>query len=109
MHITLIIEINVGNPTVGLSNPEVVHHGSLSLTTKFCRPQPSHDINKHKGMGSGTVLDPATLSEAALLWKSEHLHISAELFQLFYLTGRQAPLLVSVTTVSGYETLKSTL
>ena len=60
-------------------------------------------------MGSGTVLDPATLSEAALLWKSEHSHISAELFQLFHLIGRQAPLLVSVTTVGGYKTLKSTL
>ena len=52
-------------------------------------------------MGSGTVLDPATLSEAALLWKSQYSQINAELFQLFYLTGRQAPLLVSVTTVSG--------
>ena len=34
--------------------------------------------------------------------------ISAELFQLCYLAGRQAPLLVSVTTVSGYKTLKNT-
>ena len=74
---------------------------SLSLTTKFSRPQLSHYINKRQGVGSGTVLDPATLSEAALLWKSQHSHISAELFQLFYLTSRQAPLLVSVTTVSG--------
>ena len=59
-------------------------------------------------MGSGTVLDPAILSEAALLWKSEYPLISAELFQLFYLAGRQAPLLVSVTTVGGYKILKST-
>ena len=35
--------------------------------------------------------------------------ISAELFQLCYLAGGQAPLLVSVTTVSGYKTLKSTI
>ena len=83
--------------------------GGLSLTTKVSRAQPSRDINKRQGMGSGTVLDPATLSEAALLWKSEHSHIGAELFQLFYLAGRQAPLLVSVTTVSVYRTLKSTL
>ena len=76
-------------------------HGGVSLTTKFSRPQPSHYINKGQGMGRGTVLDPATLSEAALLWKSQHSNISAELFQLFYLTGRQAPLLVSVTTVRG--------
>ena len=60
-------------------------------------------------MGSGTVLDPVSLSEAALQWKSEHSHISAELFQLFHLAGRQAPLLVSVITVSGYKTLKGTL
>ena len=60
-------------------------------------------------MGSGTVLDPATLSEAALPWKSEHSQIKAELFKLFHLAGRQAPLLVSVTAVSGYKTLKSTL
>ena len=60
-------------------------------------------------MGSRTVLDPATLSEAALLWKRQHSNISAELFQLCCLAGRQAPLLVSVTTVSGCKTLKSTL
>ena len=60
-------------------------------------------------MGSDTVLDPAALSEAELLWKSQHSNISAELFQLFYLTVRQAPLLVSVTTVSDYKTLRSTL
>ena len=83
--------------------------GGLSLTPKFSRPQPSHYITEGQGMGSGTVLDPATLSEAALLWKSERSHISAELFQSFYLAGRQASLLVSVTTVSGYKTLKSTL
>ena len=82
-------------------------HSGLSLTTKFSRPQPSHYINKRQRMGSSTVLDP--LSEAALVWKSQHSNISAELFQLRYLTGRQALLLVSVTTVSGYETLKSTL
>ena len=35
-------------------------------TTKFGRPQPSHYKNKCQGMGSSTVLDPATLSEAAL-------------------------------------------
>ena len=57
-------------------------------------------------MGSGTGLDLATLSEAALLRKSEHSHISAEFFQLCYLADRQALLLVSVTTVSGYKTLK---
>ena len=84
-------------------------HGGLSLTTKFSRPQPSHYINKCQGMGSGTVLDPATLSEAALPWKSQHSHISAELFQVCCLAGRQVPLLVSVTTVSGYKTLRSTL
>ena len=61
---------------------ERLTHGGLSLTTKFSRPQPSHYINKRQGMGSGTVLDPATLSEAALLWKSQQSNISAELFQL---------------------------
>ena len=62
-------------------------------------------------MGSGTVLDPATLSEAALLsaMEEQHSNISAELFQLFHLIGRQAPLLVSVTTVGGYKILKITL
>ena len=88
---------------------ERLTHGGLSLTTKFSRPQPSHYINKRQGMGSGTVLDPATLSEAALLWKSQQSNISAELFQLCCLAGRQAPLLVSVTTVSGYKTLRNTL
>ena len=82
---------------------------SLSLTTKFSRPQPSHYINKGQGMGSSTVLDHATHSEAALLWKSQHSHISAELFQLFHLISRQALLLVSVTTVGGYKILKITL
>ena len=60
-------------------------------------------------MESGTVLDPSTLSEAALLWKSQHSNISAELFQVCCLAGREAPLLASVTTVSGYETLRNTL
>ena len=60
-------------------------------------------------MGSDTVLDPATLSEAALLWKSQQSHIPAELFQVCCLGGRQVPLLVSITTVSGYKTLRSTL
>ena len=78
-------------------------HGGLSFTTKFNRPQPSQRV------GSGTVLDPATLSEAALVWKSQHSHISAALFQVCCLAGRQAPPLVSVTTVSGYKTLRSTL
>ena len=82
-------------------------HSGLSLTTKFSRPQPSHYINKRQRVGSSTVLDP--LSEAALVWKSQHSNISAELFQVCYLAGRQAPLLVSVTTVSGYKTLRSTL
>ena len=39
----------------------------------------------------------------------EEQALSAELFQLLHLIGRQAPLLVSVTTVGGYKTLKSTL
>ena len=93
----------------GLDLGPPVTHGGLSLTIKFSRSQSSHYIAKRQGMGSGTVLAPATLSEAALLWKSEHLRNSAELLQLLYLTGRQAPLLVSVTTVSGYKTLKGTL
>ena len=84
-------------------------HGGFSLTTKFNRPQPCHYINKRHGVGSGTVLDPATLSEAALLWKSQHSNISADLLQVSCLAGKQAPLLVSVTTVSGYKTLRSTL
>ena len=65
-------------------------HGGLSLTTKFSRSQPSRDIHRRQGVGSGTVLDPATLSVVALLWKSEHSHISAELFQVRCLAGRQA-------------------
>ena len=69
----------------------------------------SVDVKQYLYVGSGTVFDPATLSEAALLWKSQHSNISADLFQLCCLAGREAPLLVSVTTVSGYKTLRSTL
>ena len=60
-------------------------------------------------MGNGTVHNPAALSQAALLWKSQHSNISAELFHLCYLAGRQAPLLVFVTALNGCKTPKSTL
>ena len=107
------------------------HSTQIMLTARWLKPHnyvqqaPAQLLHKQmtgdgegQGMGSqevrsSTVLDTATLSEAG-----QHCYgrastqisvLSTFSYFNFYLTSRKAPLLVSVTTVSGCKTLKSTL